>query len=176
MLRALGLVRQFRKAVEMVQILFATEAEDMGLFSKLRNMKILLVDDDEWIRDSLSVFFEAEGCHLLALETAEEALQVLNRQSYDIIISDYRLPGMDGLELLSRIGNSHPHAMKVLFIAYGNTDVVCEASSIGIDRLIQKPFTIEVIKESIAQLMEKREKKNHHLYAKSGSQQGLTTV
>lgn len=148
----------------------------MGLFSKLRKMKILLVDDDEWIRDSLSVFFEAEGCHLLALETAEEALQVLNRQSYDIIISDYRLPGMDGLELLSLIGNSHPHAMKILVTAYGNKDVVSEASRIGIDDLIQKPFKIEVVKESIAQLMEKREKKNHDLHAKSGSQQRLTTV
>ena len=169
-------VRQFRTTVELIQILLGAKAQDMGLFSRLRKMKILLVDDDEWIRDSLSVFFEGEGCYLLALETAEEALQVLNRQSYDIIISDYRLPGMDGLELLSLVGNSHPHAMKVLVTAYGNNDVVSEASRIGIDHLIQKPFTIEAIEDSIAQLMEKREDKNHHLHARSGSQQRLTTA
>ena len=147
----------------------------MGLVSKLRNMKILLVDDNEWIRDSLRLFFEAEGCHLLALETAEEALQELNRQSYDIIISDYRLPDMDGLELLGLVGNSHPHTMKILVTAYGNTDIVSEAIRTEIDDLIQKPLTIEVINQSLNQLMEKREKKNYHLHAKSGIQHRLTT-
>ena len=44
----------------------------MNLFSKLKNMKILLIDDDEWIRDSMQLFFEGEGCHLLAIGTAEE--------------------------------------------------------------------------------------------------------
>ena len=47
----------------------------MDLFAKLKTMKILLVDDDEWIRDSLRIFFEAEGCHIVALETAEEAME-----------------------------------------------------------------------------------------------------
>lgn len=158
------------------QILFAAEVEVMGLFGKLRDMKILLVDDDEWIRDSLSVFFEAEGCHLLALETAEEALQVLNRQSYDIIISDYRLPDMDGLELFRLVKKSHPHSVKILFTAYGDTDIVSEADRIGIDDFIQKPFATEVIKESLNLLIEKRENKNRHLHARSGSQQRLTTV
>ena len=68
----------------------------MDLFSKLQKMKMLLIDDDEWIRDSLSFFFDAEGCKLRTFETAEEALKVLRRQHYDIIICDYRLPGMDG--------------------------------------------------------------------------------
>ncbi|UCE54427.1 MAG: response regulator transcription factor [Desulfobacterales bacterium] len=46
----------------------------MDVFDKLRTMKILLIDDDEWIRDSLSIFFEAEGCQLMVFETAEEGL------------------------------------------------------------------------------------------------------
>ena len=60
----------------------------MNLFSKLKKMKILLIDDDEWIRDSLSVFFESEGCHLEAFESAEEDLGVLNEKIYKIIIDD----------------------------------------------------------------------------------------
>ena len=62
----------------------------MNLYKKLRNMKMLLIDDDAWIRDSLSIFFESEGCHLKALETAEEGLKALKKQPYDIIIVDYR--------------------------------------------------------------------------------------
>ena len=61
----------------------------MKLFSKLRQMKILLIDDDEWIRDSLGLYFEDEGCHLLALETAEEGIEALKGQNYDIIMVVY---------------------------------------------------------------------------------------
>ena len=57
----------------------------MNLFNKLKEMKILLIDDDKWIRDSLSIFFECEGCHLLVLETAEERLEAIKEQDYDIV-------------------------------------------------------------------------------------------
>jgi len=64
----------------------------MDLFNQLKSMEILLIDDDEWIRDSLCVFFESEGCHLTALETAEEGMEALKNHDYDILITDYRLP------------------------------------------------------------------------------------
>jgi DNA-binding NtrC family response regulator len=131
----------------------------MGLFNKLTDMKILLVDDDEWIRDSLILFFECEGCHLVALETAEEGVEALKSQSYDIIISDYKLPGMDGLEFFKLIGESHPDAMMILVTAYGNIDVASEAIRIGIHDFIHKPFTTEDIERSLGRLIEKREKK-----------------
>jgi DNA-binding NtrC family response regulator len=57
---------------------------------------------------------------LLALETAEEGVDALKSDSYDIIISDYRLPGMDGLEFFKLIGESHPNAIMILATAYGN--------------------------------------------------------
>lgn len=75
----------------------------MHMFSTLRKMKILLVDDDEWIRGSLQLFFEAEGCQLIALETAEEGLAALREDTYDIIIVDYtvtaRTAGIGALKL-----------------------------------------------------------------------------
>jgi DNA-binding NtrC family response regulator len=132
----------------------------MGIFNELTDMKILLVDDDEWIRDSLSQFFEAEGCHLLALETAEEGVDALKSDSYDIIISDYRLPSMDGLEFFKLIGESHPDAIMILVTAYGNIDIACEAIKIGIHDLIQKPFTTETIEKSLSRLIEKHKKKS----------------
>jgi DNA-binding response OmpR family regulator len=48
----------------------------MDLFSRLKDKKILLVDDDEWIRDSLTLYFSNEGCHMLAVETAEEGMEL----------------------------------------------------------------------------------------------------
>jgi len=58
------------------------ERQKVDLFSKLKKMRMLLIDDDEWIKDSLSLYFEAEGCHLLALETAEEGNEDRNRWFY----------------------------------------------------------------------------------------------
>ena len=129
----------------------------MDLYSKLRKMKILLIDDDEWIRDSLSIFFKCEGCRINALETAEEGLEALKMQSYDIIIVDYRLPGMDGLDFLKRIKESHPSAMKILVTAYGTINVASEAIHMGIQDFIEKPFTTKTIEASLSRLIEKRE-------------------
>jgi DNA-binding NtrC family response regulator len=125
----------------------------MDLFAKLKTMKILLVDDDEWIRDSLRIFFEAEGCHIVALETAEEAMEELNCQDYDIIITDYRLPGMDGVAFLKQIKNSHPDSIKILITAYKSDVVVSEAKKVGVQHLIAKPFTSETIEASLSHLI-----------------------
>ena len=129
----------------------------MKLFIKLRQMKILLIDDDEWIRDSLGLYFEGEGCHLLALETAEEGVEALKKQDYDIVMVDYRLPGMDGLEFLKRIQKTQPHALKVLITAYKSEGVVSEALKIGVQDFIEKPFTTKTIEESLTRLIENHE-------------------
>ena len=61
----------------------------MNLYNTLRKIKILLIDDDEWIRDSLCLLFENEGCNLSAVESAEEAFEVLKLKSFDIILSRF---------------------------------------------------------------------------------------
>jgi DNA-binding NtrC family response regulator len=126
----------------------------MDIFDRIKNMKILLVDDDEWIRDSLSLFFEAEGCNLLAFETAEEAIEAVKQQVYDIVISDYKLPGMDGLEFLRRVKEKRPNAFEVLITAYANCEILKEAKDIGVKDIISKPFTSEDFEMSLARIIE----------------------
>ena len=130
----------------------------MDIFSRIREMKILLIDDDEWIRDSLKIFFEAEGCDLLALETAEEGLAALEDQTVDLIIVDYKLPGLDGLEFLKRIHNTQPGAMKILITAYRNDNVVSEARKLKVQGFIEKPFTSDTFMASLAYLIKMRER------------------
>ena len=127
----------------------------MDIFSRIKNMKILLVDDDEWIRDSLGLFFEAEGCNLLAFETAEEGMEAVKQQAYDIVISDYKLPGMDGLEFLRRVRENQPNAFEVLITAYANCEIVKEANEIGVKDIIPKPFTSEDVETSLSRIIGK---------------------
>ena len=127
--------------------------ETTDLFSHLKKMRILLIDDDEWVRDSLRLFFEAEGCSLLALETAEEGLAALKRECFDLIITDYRLPGMDGVTFLDRIQARCPDALKVVITAYGSPQAISWAKRIGAHDFIEKPFTSETLEESLSRLV-----------------------
>ena len=125
----------------------------MGLFSQLKKMKILLIDDDEWIRDSMTLFFEEENCMILALETAEEALNILEENGYDIIIADYKLPGMNGLEFFRQIQGRCQSTIKIMISAYINRYVATMAENVGLHELIEKPFKMEDIERSLSNLL-----------------------
>jgi DNA-binding NtrC family response regulator len=139
----------------------------MDLFNELKKMKILLIDDDEWVRDSLTLFLESEGCHLKALETAEEGLKALKDEKYDIIITDYWLPGMDGLEFLSRVYNSTSNALKILITAYGNHSVIEKAKALGVHSLIAKPFSSASLEYVLQQMLETAQRTKSQFNANS---------
>ena len=126
----------------------------MDLFTKLKSMRLLLIDDDEWVRDSLQLFFESEGCQIVALETAEEGLNVTASRNFDIIIVDYRLPGMDGLEFIKKLPANQVGTLKILITAYGSKDLLLKAKQSGFDACIPKPFTTEIIEASLERLIE----------------------
>ena len=118
-------------------------------------MKMVLIDDDEWIRDSLRLFFAGEGCTLKTFETAEEGIEALKKHAFDIIITDYRLPGMSGLNFLKHIRTIAPNAIKILITAYKSSEVVSEAIKAGIDDFIEKPFTTKTIEDSLTRSIAK---------------------
>jgi len=124
----------------------------MDIYLKLKNMNILLVDDDEWIRDSLSMYFESEDCRISAHETAENALAELDCRKFDVIITDYKLPGMDGIAFLEKVKKSHPNAVKIMITAYASEIDVRRAKQAGAQDLIPKPFTSKTIEECLTRL------------------------
>jgi DNA-binding NtrC family response regulator len=128
----------------------------MNVFSKLKDKKILLIDDDEWIRDAMRIFFETENCKITALETAEEAFKMLHLQYYDIVICDYKLPGLSGLTFLKEVRQAHSDALTILITAYKTADLVSEAKKIGIHGFIAKPFTSETIEAALSHLIAKQ--------------------
>lgn len=126
----------------------------MELCELLKNTKILLIDDDQYIRSSLVFYFKKKARAFTALETAEEALELLRTEPYDIVICDYKLPGMDGLAFLFRLYELQPEALRIFITAYANDEVAIRAGGIGIDDFIEKPFTTKDIEESLKRLLE----------------------
>ena len=125
----------------------------MEIFSRLRKMDMLLIDDDEWIRDSLSIYFDSEDCRLVTCDSAEEGLQALDNQQFDIVIADYRLPGMDGIEFFKKSRLAHTDVVKILITAYATDSVNCEAIQAGVQKVIPKPFTCHDLLDCLAVLM-----------------------
>ena len=117
---------------------------------------MLLVDDDEFVRNSLSIAFTNKGCCMQAAESAEEGLKAMKTERFDIIISDLRLPGKGGLEFLKAVRNAQPDTLCVLITAYRDMHVASEASAMGIHDFIEKPFSIGVLVQSLAQLINSR--------------------
>ena len=91
------------------------------------------MEDDPWIRNSLSIFLKQRGCLLAVCETAEEGMERLRKEAFRIILCDYRLPGLDGLVLLRFAREMQPEARRVLVTAFPAGDMIDEAERIGID-------------------------------------------
>jgi CheY-like chemotaxis protein len=85
----------------------------------------------------------------MAVESSEHALQQLAGQSFDIIILDYKLPGMNGLELLERIRGTHPEAAKIFTSAYSSEGLFAQAKEAGAVGFVNKPLTAEKIEECL---------------------------
>ncbi len=128
----------------------------MTQFLKLKSLKTLLIDDNAVIRDTMKMIFSKKGCILKAFETAEEGLQALERERFDIIISDLQLPGIDGVEFFKRAMISHPDTIKILISGYGNENRVSEAFKIGVHAFIRKPFPLTTFLEQLMPYVEKR--------------------
>jgi DNA-binding NtrC family response regulator len=132
----------------------------MNSFNELKKLKTLLVDDDELIRDSLKMAFSAKGCAMRVAETAEDGLEAIGEEKFDIIISDYRLPGMNGLDFIKQAALIQPQAARFLITAYRDDHIISKAVRIGVNEFIEKPFSVKELVNLLA-LALKHQKKNH---------------
>ena len=129
----------------------------MDPFQTLGQLKTLLVDDDELIRDSFGLIFDKKNCPLDIAATAEEGLQLLARQSYDVIISDFQLPGMNGLEMFKKAHRSHPRTVKILVSGHINEkDLTHTADELDLS-FVPKPFNVSQLADVIVALMADQE-------------------
>ena len=130
----------------------------MNPFNELKDFKTLLVDDDEFIRDSLKIAFTTKGCPICVAESAEEGLQAIEEEQFDIIISDFRLPGMNGLDFLKLATATQPQAVNILITAYRDEYSFSEAVRIGVTEFIEKPFSVKALVALLALSLKRQEK------------------
>ncbi len=137
-------------------------------FTKLKDVKTVLVEDDAMIRNALSMAFKNRDCCLRVCKNAEQGLQTLKEEHFDIIICDFMLPDMNGLEFFKLVGNRPPHILKILISAYGDKKLSYELSRVGVHAFIPKPFSVKQLIHILVHLVEVNQK-NHRICLQADS-------
>lgn len=125
----------------------------MSVHNKL---PILLVDDEEHIRLAAGQTLELGGYEVTALETAEEALQMVQSGWEGILVTDINLPGINGLELMKRVVAEDPALPVILITGHGDISMAVGAMRDGAYDFIEKPFSSELLLDVVRRAVEKR--------------------
>jgi two-component system, LuxR family, response regulator FixJ len=105
--------------------------------------KVYVVDDDEAMRDSLKFLLDSAGFEVSLFETAQDLLSVLPSLKFGCVVSDVRMPGMDGIELLKRMKACHSAFPIVIMTGHGDVPLAVEAMKLGAVDFLEKPFEDE---------------------------------
>ena len=103
------------------------------------NRRILLVEDQDSSRELLSSFLDEEGYDVVAVNSAEKALDAFEKHGFACALLDIRLPGMDGIELLERMRKIDPEFQAIFMTAFGSVEIAVSGMSKGAFNFIQKP-------------------------------------
>src|SRR5512145_468085 len=117
---------------------------------------ILIVEDEETLRDSIKRIFTKEGYAVEAVDSAEKGLALLEAGAYDVIISDIILPGMDGIEMLTKVREQIPDQLFIVVTAYASLDTSVKALRAGAYDYIMKPIIHEEIKQVVKNALKQK--------------------
>src|ERR687885_1045355 len=104
---------------------------------------VLIVDDERGIRETLRAVLEDEGFETETVASGEECLRVLERRGFGCVLLDVWLPGIDGLETLSRMRERGADAAVVMISGHGNIETAVRSTKLGAFDFIEKPLSIE---------------------------------
>jgi two-component system, NtrC family, response regulator PilR len=117
---------------------------------------ILIVDDEQSYRQLLSLVFEEQGNTIRTAMNGRQALELLAAEPSDVIISDVKMPDMDGIEMLRAVRETLPDLGVILMTAFASVETAREAFKLGADDFIQKPFDVEELKLIVRKTLEKQ--------------------
>ena len=127
--------------------------------------QILVVDDDRAMREMLSSLFKERDCHVLEASRADEALELAAENDVDVVLSDIRMPGRSGVELVGELRRLRPETPVILMTAFGSIDSAVDAMRSGAFDYITKPFEPDVVVFAVERALERHvlEEENRRL-------------
>lgn len=121
------------------------------------NPSILVVDDELLIRDLLYDFFTGMGWNISVAASGEKALDIMKEKKIDLVLTDIKMPEMDGLTLTGRVKQSHPGVPVVVMTGYPSVDSAIEALRAKVEDYIVKPFNINQLYKLIEEKLKEQQ-------------------
>jgi CheY-like chemotaxis protein len=113
--------------------------------------RILIIDDEQHIRRMMRITLEAAGYEVAEAQDGREGLNLYAEgSSWDGVILDQRMPGIDGLEVLTRIKSANPRACVVMATAYASIELAVDAMKLGASDFVRKPMTPEILRNAVS--------------------------
>ncbi len=119
-----------------------------------KEVNILVVDDEEIVRDSLGGWLEEDGYGVEAVESGKKALERLPERSWDLMLVDLKMPGMDGIQLMDEVRKTHPDMLIIIMTAYATVDTAVKAMKKGAYDYFVKPFNPDDISLTIRKIVD----------------------
>ncbi len=111
--------------------------------------KVLLVDDEKEFLEVMSERMTARGMSVTTATSADEALAIIEKESFDAIVMDFQMPEMDGMEALKAIKTKKPELQIILLTGYATVEKTVEAMKIGATDFLEKPADLEALSQKI---------------------------
>ena len=126
--------------------------------------RVLIVDDEKSMRDLLSITLEKEGYDVAAATGGEAAIEMLHRDSVDVVITDLRMPKVDGLQVLRAAKEISPDTTVIMITAVASTESAVEAMKLGAYDYITKPFKLDEVNLIVRNALERKRLRDENLY------------
>jgi len=111
---------------------------------------VLVIDDEKSMREFLEILLTREGYRVSLAANGLEALKLVQRSRFDLVITDLKLPGMDGIEITRKIKEQFPETEVMVITAFGSTESAVEAMKAGACDYLEKPFKVEEVKHRVS--------------------------
>jgi len=122
----------------------------------MENSRILIVDDEAVIREGVKRVLDRETCAVETCSSGYGAIELLQQKEYDLIISDLKMPGMSGIEVLKSVRTLQPHIPVILITGYASVETAVEAMKNGAVDYLQKPFVPDLLLEKVRNALSQR--------------------
>jgi two-component system response regulator PilR (NtrC family) len=118
--------------------------------------RILVVDDERSMREMLAILLKREGHEVAVAENGRGAIDLLNQRPFDLVVSDARMPDLDGLEVLRHARSINPSVIAIIVTAYGSPDLLRGVAQLGVNDYVEKPFNTEVLRFRIRKELDRK--------------------
>ena len=116
---------------------------------------VLVVDDEPGMRTALKANFQREGWHVETASGTTEALRLLHREQFPLVVTDVRMPDGDGLQLMRSVRSSSPSTAVIVLTAFGSVPEAVQAIQDGACDYLTKPISFQQLQSSVTRVMEK---------------------